>query len=111
MNYQGNTTRRDFVAFLLVFWFLAQYYPYLSGGLIVCMMVSTFWERSLNGADVIVRYFTGNVKHSGAVNSTSSANSTAGGKASNTPAGHLEQNIKMASHSIIIDDSYDQKEN
>lgn len=89
VNYQGNTNRRDFVGFLLIFWFLARYYPYLSGGLIVCMMVSTFWEKSINGADIIVKYFTGNVKEK---------------------AGHLEQNIKMASTAITIDDP-NQKEN
>jgi hypothetical protein len=66
MNYQGLSTRRDFVAFLGIFWFLVRYYPILSAGLICLLFLSSFWERSVHGANVLVRLFTGQVKQKGA---------------------------------------------
>ena len=62
MNYQGVTGRTDIVAFLCVFWFLVTYYPILSMGLIACLLISTFWEKTVYSGKVMVNYFKGTVK-------------------------------------------------
>jgi hypothetical protein len=46
MNYQGALVRKDLVWSGVVFWFLVRYYPHLSAVLLLCLLISTYWEST-----------------------------------------------------------------
>lgn len=43
---QGALVRKDLVWSGIVFWFLVRYYPYLSAILLLCLLISTYWEST-----------------------------------------------------------------
>ena len=61
-SYQGVLARRDVVTGLCVIWFLVTYYPMLSLGLILALLVTTFWSRTVQGARVFVQLFRNEAK-------------------------------------------------
>ena len=98
MNYQGVIVRRDLVWFSVVFWFMVTYYPKLSVGLILALLVSTYWESTANNLGVMVNMFSGKI--------TTSSNENKG-KSSKKNNDQYTRNLNMAATSATVMDKSD----